>query len=89
MKPQLTELPDTLLERALRFKTTKRDMGPVSPDELDLAIAFLNDEISQAALIRAIKPAGKEVSIGSSARNFIMTRILRAIRFGQIKIVKL
>lgn len=71
----------TLLEQAKKFKSYRR-IRKMSDEELELTLAWLEDEISygQIAKVLGLK--------GSNVYNFVATGLRYLVRRGTIKLIK-
>ena len=76
----------TLLDEAKKLKTTKRI--DVSDEKIELALAWLKDEIGISAICRVCKP-NKGVNYSGNMLYSIAVWLREAYRKGLIKIKKL
>ncbi len=74
----------TLLEKAKSEKVMRRGMGNISPEEVDLAVAWLKGEIQTVQAVRAMYP-GNSVHQGQNGLYKISNWLREAYRQGKIK----
>lgn len=76
----------TLLDKAKNYKANrKRISREYSPELLDVAVAWLNDEIGAMQVMHVLDETGKS-STGGSYLYYVATTIREGVRSGDITI---